>query len=208
MFSNFFQRQNNNSGIPTQLIETLIQNALNETLQETENHGISEQMLQSIRSNATNIENEENVTQCSVCLENINVGDSCVTLRCNHKFHLHCIERWCQTHNTCPMCRNEIEQQEAQNTQRTQTQRIIVNNISHVQMTIAYEGISFNTFWSSTSTIIDIFNYFERMHQNYTRLMLQVGNRFYKTTESYELLAQTLSQHGIVGHVTAQMYNC
>ena len=25
---------------------------------------------------------------------------------CNHHFHFQCLERWCQTNNTCPTCRH------------------------------------------------------------------------------------------------------
>jgi len=43
---------------------------------------------------------------CAICHEE----DSVVrhTLVCNHRFHLHCIERWLRSHNTCPMCRRRV----------------------------------------------------------------------------------------------------
>ena len=144
-------RHHNLSAIAPHLIETL----LNETMNETANSGISNEMLQNLRTNATIVQSNENVSQCSICLENININDSCVNLECNHKFHLRCIEQWCQSHNTCPVCRFQLEQ--PQNTVRTQ--RIIVNNIvTLVTLNITYEGITLNTSWQSSDTIVDIFN--------------------------------------------------
>ena len=193
-------RHHNLSAIAPHLIETL----LNESMNETTNSGISNEMMQNLRNNATIVQTNENVSQCSICLENININDSCVNLECNHK--LQCIEQWCQSHNTCPVCRFQLEQ--PQNTVRTQ--RIIVNNITTlVTLNITYEAITLNTTWQSSDTIVDIFNYLRRLHENNaTRLLLQIGNRIFKTTESYELLAHTLSQHGITGQHNATLYNC
>jgi hypothetical protein len=205
MFSGFFNRHGNDTSISPQLIETLIQNALQQNMEESS--GLTPTMLRNLRENAQIVETtNENLNQCSVCLENINVGESCVTLECNHKFHVQCIERWCERHNTCPVCRHQIEEPQ-QNVQRTQ--RIIVNNISTVHMTVNYEGNVYNTYWNSCNTLVDIFIYFSRFNEtSQCRFMLQIGNKIYKTTESYELLAHTLSQHGIVGHVNANLYNC
>ena len=46
------------------------------------------------------------VKQCAICHEE----DSVVrhTLRCNHTFHVHCIDRWLRDRNTCPLCRTKI----------------------------------------------------------------------------------------------------
>lgn len=46
------------------------------------------------------------VKMCAICHEE----DAVVrhTLRCNHTFHLHCIDRWLKDNRTCPMCRTKI----------------------------------------------------------------------------------------------------
>ncbi len=47
------------------------------------------------------------MTECSICLENIE-NDLFVT-RCGHKFHKHCSEKLKENgHNKCPMCRQDI----------------------------------------------------------------------------------------------------
>tara|TARA_B110000977_G_C11090636_1_gene496733 strand:+ start:1829 stop:2440 length:612 start_codon:yes stop_codon:yes gene_type:complete len=193
------------SGTSSQLLETIIQNVIHDSINEQQ-EGISDDMLQQLRNSAVN--NESGQCQCSICLDNINIGESFVTLQCSHKFHLHCIERWCQSHNTCPMCRNVIEQPSLQQSDQQRTQRIIVNNISTVQISILYEGNTNITWWYSCDTIVDIFTHLRRQYETNTRLMLQFGNKIFKTTESYELLAHTLSQHGIIGQVNANLYQC
>ena len=46
---------------------------------------------------------------CSICLESINKPKSnSSTLKCNHIFHLGCINEWSKVSNTCPICRAVI----------------------------------------------------------------------------------------------------
>ena len=45
--------------------------------------------------------------ECALCLE---VLEGPVTqLPCRHHFHKHCIDRWVQDHDTCPLCRESID---------------------------------------------------------------------------------------------------
>jgi len=46
------------------------------------------------------------VKLCPICHEEDNVVRH--TLRCNHTFHLHCINEWFRRQNTCPLCRCRI----------------------------------------------------------------------------------------------------
>ena len=47
-------------------------------------------------------------TNCSICLQNYNIGDLCVELNCKHVFHYDCFERWNRltnsNHNRCCVC--------------------------------------------------------------------------------------------------------
>tara|TARA_Y100000816_G_C25911961_1_gene475627 strand:+ start:202 stop:684 length:483 start_codon:yes stop_codon:yes gene_type:complete len=42
--------------------------------------------------------------ECSICMEIIDPIFGFDTY-CGHTFHLECINRWCATNNSCPMCR-------------------------------------------------------------------------------------------------------
>ncbi|KAF7831059.1 E3 ubiquitin-protein ligase SDIR1 isoform X1 [Senna tora] len=42
---------------------------------------------------------------CSVCLEQVNVGDLLRSLPCLHQFHTNCIDPWLRQQGTCPVCK-------------------------------------------------------------------------------------------------------
>ncbi|KAL4469545.1 hypothetical protein ABPG74_004798 [Tetrahymena malaccensis] len=58
---------------------------------------------------------------CSICLSMYEVGDSVIFLPCNknHNFHEECIQRWLKVNNSCPVCRQNVNDQgfELQNIQ-------------------------------------------------------------------------------------------
>ncbi len=46
---------------------------------------------------------------CNICLENYKNGLYYRELKCNHKFHKKCIDKWIKSgKNTCPVCRNVV----------------------------------------------------------------------------------------------------
>ncbi|XP_028807818.1 RING-H2 finger protein ATL40-like [Neltuma alba] len=46
------------------------------------------------------------VMECSVCLSNLEGGEEARLLpNCQHVFHVACIDRWLESHSTCPICR-------------------------------------------------------------------------------------------------------
>ncbi|XP_074267505.1 RING-H2 finger protein ATL60-like [Silene latifolia] len=47
--------------------------------------------------------------ECSVCLSEISLGEKVRLLpKCNHGFHVECIDMWFKSHSTCPLCRNLV----------------------------------------------------------------------------------------------------
>ncbi|GMI93640.1 hypothetical protein like AT1G72310 [Hibiscus trionum] len=47
--------------------------------------------------------------ECAVCLCELVEGEKARLLpKCNHGFHVDCIDMWFQSHSTCPLCRNPI----------------------------------------------------------------------------------------------------
>nr|XP_026690128.1 E3 ubiquitin-protein ligase RNF126-like [Ciona intestinalis] len=48
--------------------------------------------------------------QCSVCMEEFEVGHNATKLGCSHVFHVHCIKLWLELHSTCPICRKPVDE--------------------------------------------------------------------------------------------------
>ena len=46
--------------------------------------------------------------ECSICQENMLVGNTVLKLACRHAYHAECVQTWLERHNTCPLCRNEM----------------------------------------------------------------------------------------------------
>ncbi|KAK3189366.1 hypothetical protein Dsin_028927 [Dipteronia sinensis] len=47
---------------------------------------------------------------CAVCLSEFEEGESGRVLpKCNHSFHVDCIDMWFHSHSTCPLCRSPVE---------------------------------------------------------------------------------------------------
>eukprot|EP00756_Hemistasia_phaeocysticola_P035714 Hpha_TRINITY_DN16601_c0_g1::TRINITY_DN16601_c0_g1_i1::g.180341::m.180341 len=44
---------------------------------------------------------------CSICLEDMDRGDTCALYNCGHSFHAACVAPWCSRDRSCPNCRHE-----------------------------------------------------------------------------------------------------
>lgn len=54
-------------------------------------------------------ENFKDGLECAVCLSELVQGEKARLLpKCNHGFHVDCIDMWFQSHSTCPLCRNPV----------------------------------------------------------------------------------------------------
>ncbi|KAG6017146.1 hypothetical protein E4U43_002205 [Claviceps pusilla] len=51
----------------------------------------------------------EGEVECSICIDEMKIGETAVFLRCKHWFHEDCVVLWLKEHNTCPVCRTPIE---------------------------------------------------------------------------------------------------
>ncbi|KAH6879772.1 hypothetical protein B0T10DRAFT_412714 [Thelonectria olida] len=49
------------------------------------------------------------MTECSICIENIQEGQTMITLPCQHQFHEICGVTWLKQPNSCPICRKSID---------------------------------------------------------------------------------------------------
>ena len=52
------------------------------------------------------------MTECCICLTEINQTTGQVDMSCSHKYHLKCISKWLSNHSTCPMCRSKTSEME------------------------------------------------------------------------------------------------
>lgn len=50
----------------------------------------------------------EHTAECSICMDEVNIGEEVTMLPCNHWFHHQCISAWLSEHDTCPHCRKGI----------------------------------------------------------------------------------------------------
>lgn len=47
--------------------------------------------------------------ECAVCLSELVQGEKArILTKCNHGFHVDCIDMWFQSHSTCPLCRKWV----------------------------------------------------------------------------------------------------
>ncbi|OAY79820.1 RING-H2 finger protein ATL3 [Ananas comosus] len=52
---------------------------------------------------------EEEALECAVCLCEVAEGEEARLLpKCNHGFHVECIDMWLHSHSTCPLCRSPV----------------------------------------------------------------------------------------------------
>lgn len=47
---------------------------------------------------------EYHLTSCPICLEHFTLDNPAILLKCEHGFHLQCLESWRQRSSACPMC--------------------------------------------------------------------------------------------------------
>lgn len=50
--------------------------------------------------------------ECTICIENVSVGDEVTVMPCSHWFHGKCVVTWLKEHDTCPHCRQSISSKE------------------------------------------------------------------------------------------------
>jgi len=50
----------------------------------------------------------EHKGECTICIEDMNLGDMATFLPCKHWFHEDCVVLWLKEHATCPICRAAI----------------------------------------------------------------------------------------------------
>ncbi|KAF7123411.1 hypothetical protein RHSIM_Rhsim12G0213300 [Rhododendron simsii] len=74
--------------------------------------GLDPTLLKSLPILIFNHQEFKDGLECAVCLSEVSDGEKARLLpKCNHGFHLDCIDLWFQSHSTCPLCRNPVSTQ-------------------------------------------------------------------------------------------------
>ncbi|XWS74710.1 hypothetical protein CRYUN_Cryun01aG0021100 [Craigia yunnanensis] len=82
------------------------------------------------------------VPYCCVCLYEAEEGERLRRLpRCNHCFHVDCIDAWFQYRSTCPLCRNEVSIPR----QRGILSSILLSVLQYLFRTISSPPLNFTT---------------------------------------------------------------
>ncbi|KAL1829322.1 hypothetical protein ACET3Z_007734 [Daucus carota] len=77
------------------------------TLQQRQ--GLDPSILRSIKAVQISAAEDKLGLECSVCLCQVSEGEKARFLpKCNHGFHMQCIDIWFHSHSTCPLCRNTV----------------------------------------------------------------------------------------------------
>ncbi|KAI9195037.1 hypothetical protein LWI28_011060 [Acer negundo] len=72
--------------------------------------GLDTAVLKSLPVFVYSSETHSDGMDCAVCLSEFEEGESGRVLpKCNHSFHLDCIDMWFHSHSTCPLCRSPVE---------------------------------------------------------------------------------------------------
>ncbi|KAL3634627.1 hypothetical protein CASFOL_021681 [Castilleja foliolosa] len=87
----------------------------NHTPGTTADHGLDQAVLTSLpvftySSKTPEQEQERPFLECAVCLSEFEEEETIRLLpKCNHTFHIECIDMWFYSHSTCPLCRSPVE---------------------------------------------------------------------------------------------------
>lgn len=75
--------------------------------------------------------------ECSICMDEVKLGDEVIVLPCKHWFDEACVTAWLKEHNTCPICRKGINEEssssDSSRSQRSQTYSPESQNLNRFQ---------------------------------------------------------------------------
>ncbi|GMN36745.1 hypothetical protein TIFTF001_006253 [Ficus carica] len=93
--------------------------------------GLEPSVLRSLPVVVYRAEDFKEGLECAVCLAELVNGEKARLLpKCNHGFHLDCIDMWFQSHSTCPLCRNSVAPESSSNSAGSETVRSPEENLA------------------------------------------------------------------------------
>ena len=79
----------------------------------------SEAAIKSLPKRAVTAKDQgsEGKAECSICMDEVPLGEEVTELPCHHWFHHECVKAWLSEHDTCPHCRQGIMPKDANSSQ-------------------------------------------------------------------------------------------
>ncbi|CAJ2663251.1 unnamed protein product [Trifolium pratense] len=100
--------------------------------------------------------------ECAVCLCDIVEGEKTRLLpKCNHGFHLDCIDMWFQSHSTCPLCRNLVSVESSNGEEKEMNVLVSSENGENLSPMSGLESSNFPTnvlVWGNHQTQVNSFS--------------------------------------------------
>lgn len=100
--------------------------------------GLDPTLLKSIPVVLFNPKEFKDGLECAVCLCDVSEGEKARLLpKCNHGFHVDCIDMWFQSHSTCPLCRNPVSNISSDDQNLTSIELLTVEEENSVSIEVA-----------------------------------------------------------------------
>lgn len=107
--------------------------------------------------------------ECAVCLSEVSEGEKARLLpKCNHGFHMECIDMWFQSHSTCPLCRDPVSPEGSESTATLESILQVPAQENPNANGHSTEPLNFPTnvlFWGDESQVSTFGNCLEEGHQ-------------------------------------------
>ncbi|KDP44931.1 hypothetical protein JCGZ_01431 [Jatropha curcas] len=93
------------NALPVHKYKVAAQQSGGSSIQQASSSDSFEQKQQDTATAVGSMKASDDDLTCSVCLEQVNVGELIRTLPCIHEFHANCIDPWLRQQGTCPVCK-------------------------------------------------------------------------------------------------------
>lgn len=80
----------------------------------------------------------EETLQCSVCLDDFEIGTEAKLMPCKHKFHSDCLFPWLELHSSCPVCRYQLPAADEPKTESARAATNDNNGVSNASATSSH----------------------------------------------------------------------